>query len=106
MYCMNGHPTPLSLGWGDMAREAILGHSKSIISFWSHQLSQVHAGGRVVRTMGLRLIELRQEEEVLKSYHKCMVSKPRVQTIACQIISASYELLKYTGRSTIKFNAG
>ena len=28
-------------------------HSKSIISFWSHQLSQVHAGGRMVRTMGL-----------------------------------------------------
>ena len=27
--------------------------AKSIISFWSHQLSQVHAGGRVVRTMGL-----------------------------------------------------
>ena len=28
-------------------------HSKSIISFWSHQLSQVHAGGQMVRTMGL-----------------------------------------------------
>ena len=27
-----------------------LGHSKSIISFWSHHLAQVHAGGRVVRT--------------------------------------------------------
>ena len=32
---------------------AILGHSKSIISFWLPKLSQVHAGGRVVRTMGL-----------------------------------------------------
>ena len=78
-----------------------------IVSGHTGQLSQVHAGGRVVRTMGLWLIELRQDEEVLKPYHtECMVSKLWVQTIACQIISASYELLKYTGRSTVKFNAG
>ena len=42
-----------------------LGHSKSIICFWSLQLSQVHAGGGVVRTVRLRLIELKLEEEAL-----------------------------------------
>ena len=77
--------------WRPLPDGLVLGHS--LVS----ELSQVHAGGRVVRTMGLWLIELRQEEEVLKLYHKCMVS---MQTTACQIISASYELLKYTGRST------
>ena len=46
------------------------------------------------------LIKLRQEEEVLKSYHRCMVSKPRLQT-ACQIHiithTSCYEQYKYTG---------
>ena len=88
-----------------MCPRSILGHSNSIISFWSHQLSQVHAGRRVVRTMWLWLIELRQAEEVLKSYHRCMLSKPRVQQ---QLVRLYYhhtqlmlELFKYTGSSTV-----
>ena len=64
-----------------------LGHSKSIISFWSPQLSQVHAGGRVVRTMRLLLIELKQEEAALKPDHRGMPSKPQ---------STNHKLCKYT----------
>jgi len=32
-----------------------LGHSKSYLSFWSHQSLQKHAGRRVIRTSGLAL---------------------------------------------------
>jgi hypothetical protein len=45
--------------------------------------------------MGLLLIELGQEKEVIKPYHRCMLSKPRVQTTACHAYSSAHELFKY-----------
>jgi hypothetical protein len=56
----------------------------------------------VVRTMGLSLIELGQEKEVLKPYHRCMLSKPRVQTASCHAYSSAHELFKYRKTLTVQ----
>ena len=50
------YPGPLTkdhkgAGLDQYTKYTRLGHSKSIISFRSHHSSQVHAGGRMVRTL-------------------------------------------------------
>ena len=81
--------------------------SQSLVSGHTSCLKYMQAD-RVVRTMWLWLIELRQEEEVLKPYHRCMFSKPQSanNSLSDHIIthSSCYELFKCTGSSTIKFN--
>ena len=69
--------------------------SQSLVSGHISCPKYMWAGGWV-------LIKLRQEEEVLKSYHRCMVSKPRVQTTTDHIITHNF---KYTGSLIVKFNA-